>query len=147
MRTGDNKALHLASRKAQEKGVPLICMYIVPPKDFEAHLTAPIRIDFALRTLEVLKGDLNKLDIPLYIETVQKRNEIPGKILEMLEESGANHLYANVEYEVDELRRDTRMVRSCLEKGIAMDVLPDTCVVSPGGLQSRTGKQYSVYSP
>ena len=58
LRTGDNKALHLASQKAQEKRVPLIGLYIVSPQDFEAHLTAPVRVDFALRTLEVLKADL-----------------------------------------------------------------------------------------
>jgi deoxyribodipyrimidine photo-lyase len=64
LRTGDNKALHLVSQKAQEKGAPLICMYIVSPQDFEVHLTAPVRVDFALRTLEVLKADLDKLGIP-----------------------------------------------------------------------------------
>ncbi|KAK0128144.1 hypothetical protein ONS95_000128 [Cadophora gregata] len=147
LRTKDNKSLHLASEKAKEKGVPLIAIYIVSPQDFQAHLTAPVRVDFILRTLEVLKEDLAKLDIPLYVETVEKRRNIQTRILELLEEWGASHLFANVEYEVDELRREARMVRACLEKGIAMDVVPDTCVVSPGELSSGTGKQYSVYSP
>ncbi|KAF4628344.1 hypothetical protein G7Y89_g9809 [Cudoniella acicularis] len=147
LRTKDNKSLHLASEKAKEKGVPLIGMYIVSPQDFEAHLTAPVRVDFILRTLEVLKEDLAKLDIPLYVETVEKRKAIPGRILELLKEWGASHLFANVEYEVDELRREAKLVRSCLENGIAMDVVPDTCVVSPGELTSGSGRQYSVYSP
>lgn len=147
LRTKDNNSLHLASEKAKEKGVPLICMYIVSPQDFEAHLTAPIRVDFILRTLKILQEDLAALDIPLYVETIEKRQTIPGKILDLLEEWGASHLFANVEYEVDELRREARMVRACLERGIAMDVVPDTCVVSPGELKSGTGKQYSVYSP
>jgi deoxyribodipyrimidine photo-lyase len=147
LRTADNRALHLASRKAQEKRVPLIGLYVVSPQDFEAHLTAPSRVDFALRTLEVLEADLEKLDIPLYVETVEKRRAVPGRVLELLGEWGASHLFCNVEYEVDELRREARMVRSCLERSIAMDVTPDTCVVSPGELQSGTGKQYSVYTP
>lgn len=147
LRTRDNKSLHLASEKAKEKGVPLIAMYIVSPQDFEAHLTAPVRVDFILRTLEVLKDDLAKLDIPLYVETVEKRMSIPNRILELLGEWGASHLFANVEYEADELRREARLVKSCLEKGIAMDAVPDTCVVSPGELANGTGRQYSVYSP
>lgn len=147
LRTKDNKGLHLASEKAKEKGVPLICIYIVSPQDFEAHLTAPVRVDFVLRTLEVLKEDLGKLDIPLYVETVEKRKAIPGRILELLKEWNSSHLYANAEYEPDELRREAKMVRSCLENGIAMDVVPDTCVVKPGELTSGTGKQYSVYTP
>merc|ERR1712093_108672 len=55
LRTKDNKSLHLASEKAKEKGVPLIAIYIVSPRDFQAHLTAPVRVDFILRTLEVMK--------------------------------------------------------------------------------------------
>jgi deoxyribodipyrimidine photo-lyase len=97
--------------------------------------------------LEVLQADLDKLNILLYVEAVEKRRATPGRVLELLQEWGASHLFCNVEYEVDELRREARMVRCCLEKGIIMDVTPDTCVVSPGELQSGTGKQYSVYTP
>lgn len=147
LRTRDNTALCLASEKAKKGNVPLITMYIVSPQDFEAHLTSPARVDFILRTLKVLKEDLAELDIPLYVETVEKREKIPGRILELLEEWGANHLFANVEYEVDELRRDEHLVRSCLDKGIALDVLPDTCIVNPGELVSGSGRQYAVYTP
>ena len=149
LRTKDNKALSMASKKAAEKGVPLICMYIVSPQDFTAHLTAPVRVDFMLRNLEVLKHDLGKLDIPLYVETVEKRKNIESRILDLLEQWGASHLYANMEYEVDELRRESRLVRSCLENGrqISMEVVHDTCVVPPGSLASGSGKQYAVYTP
>lgn len=147
LRTKDNKSLHLASEKAKEKGVPLIAMYMVSPQDFEAHLTAPVRVDFILRNLEVLKADLAKLDIPLYVETIEKRRNVEGRVLELLGEWGTSHLFANMEYEVDELRRESRLVRSCVEKGIAMEVVHDTCVVQPGELASGAGKQYSVYSP
>ncbi|MCJ1309449.1 hypothetical protein MMC25_003109 [Agyrium rufum] len=147
LRTQDNKSLHLASDKAKSKGVPLICIYIVSPQDFKAHMTSPVRVDFILRTLAVLKEDLAKLDIPLYIETVEKRREIPTRIFKLCDEWGASHLFANVEYEVDELRREARMVRQGIEKGISFTVVPDTCVVAPGELQTGTGRQYAVYSP
>lgn len=147
LRTKDNKSLHLASEKAKEKGVPLICLYIVSPQDFEAHLTAPVRVDFILRTLEVLKKDLGELDIPLYVETVEKRRNVEGRLLELLGEWGASHLFTNMEYEVDELRRESRLVRACAQDGVAMEVVHDTCVVAPGELQSGSGKQYAVYSP
>ena len=147
LRLQDNKSLYMASEKAKEKGVPLIAIYIISPQDFEAHLTAPVRVDFILRNLEVLKEDLAKLDIPLYVETVEKRKAIPGRILELLKEWDASHFFANVEYEVDELRREAKMIRSLLENGISMEVFPDTCIVNPGELTSGTGKQYAVYTP
>lgn len=147
LRTKDNKALHLASEKAKAKGVPLICIYIISPQDFKAHITSAIRVDFILRSLEVLKEDLGKLDIPLYVETVEKRKTIPNRIFELCGEWGANHLYANIEYEVDELRREAAMTRDGTAKGIAVEAVPDTCVVAPGELSSKTGNQYAVYSP
>lgn len=147
LRLNDNRSLALASHKAKEAGVPLICMYLVSPQDFEAHLRAPVRVDFTLRTLEVIQKDLAKLNIPLYVETVEKRKKLPDRVLELMEEWGANHLFANMEYEVDELRREAHLVRDLSENGKAFEVVHDTCVVPPGELQSGSGKQYAVYSP
>ncbi|KAI1209634.1 deoxyribodipyrimidine photo-lyase [Annulohypoxylon truncatum] len=147
LRTTDNRALWEASQKATEAGVPLISIYIVSPEDFEAHLTAPIRVDYVIRTLRVLKEDLEALDIPLYVETIGKRRDIPERILEFMEEWGASHLYTSIEYEVDELRREAKMVRMCAEKGLVMIPLHDSCIVPPGALHTGAGKQYSVYSP
>ncbi|KAL6801066.1 DNA photolyase [Trichoderma sp. SZMC 28013] len=147
LRHTDNRSLALASAKAKETNVPLICMYIVSPQDFEAHLTSPVRVDFMLRTLSVLKDDLAALDIPLYVETVDKRKYIPHRILELMEEWGSNHLFANMEYEVDELRREAQMIRHFAENGKSFEVVHDTCVVPPGELHSGSGKQYAVYTP
>ncbi|TQN68874.1 Deoxyribodipyrimidine photo-lyase [Colletotrichum shisoi] len=147
LRTVDNRSLSLASEKAKEAGVPLIAMFIISPQDYEAHLTAPIRVDFMLRTLHVLREDLSKLDIPLYVETVDKRKTIPDRIAALMDQWGASHLFANMEYEVDELRREAKMVRVFADRGLSYEVLHDTCVVPPGQLASGTGKQYAVYSP
>ncbi|KAH7034623.1 putative Deoxyribodipyrimidine photo-lyase [Microdochium trichocladiopsis] len=137
LRTYDNRALSMASRKAAEAGVPLICVYLVSPEDFTAHLRAPVRVDFMMRTLAVLKKDLAALDVPLHVETVGKRKDIPQRMLALM----ASHLFANMEYEVDELRREAKM------HGMSMEVLHDSCIVPPGLLASGSGKQYSVYSP
>lgn len=147
LRLKDNRSLSLASNKAKAAGIPLICTYLVSPQDFEAHLMSPSRVDFMLRSLEILKRDLAKLDIPLYVETVEARRNIPDRIHALMDEWGASHLFANMEYEVDELRREARMVRSLAMRGKSFQVVHDTCVVPPGSLQSGAGKQYAVYSP
>lgn len=147
LRTRDNTALSLAARKAAENGVPLIGLFVFSPQDYEAHLTSPVRVDFMLRSLSVLKSDLAKVDVPLWIETAEKRSAAPARIVELLQEWGASHLFANMEYEVDELRREAKIVRLCAERGITVEVVHDTCVVPPGRLKSGTGNQYAVYSP
>ncbi|KAL8667540.1 MAG: hypothetical protein Q9168_007244, partial [Polycauliona sp. 1 TL-2023] len=147
LRTYDNRSLHLASKLAKSHGVPLICLHIISPQDYKAHMTSPVRVDFVLRTLEVLKEDLAELDIPLFVETLNKRKNIPDRILDLCEQWGASHLFCNIEYEVDELRREALMTTRGLERGIAFTAVHDTCVVAPGQLSSGTGGQYAVYSP
>lgn len=147
LRIHDNRPLRMASEKAKEKGVPLVCLFIVSPQDYQAHLTSAPRVDFELRTLEVMKHDLAELGIPLHVETQEKRKKIPGRIMELCEEWGAKHVYCAIEYEVDELRREDLLTKKCLEKGISYTALHDDVVVPPGALMSGAGKQYSVYSP
>lgn len=147
LRTRDNTALAVASRRAAEHGIPLIGMFILSPQDYEAHLTSPVRVDFVLRSLRVLKADLAEVDVPLWIETVDERSAVPARIVELLQGWGARHLYTNMEYEVDELRREAKLVRLCAEHGVAAEVVHDTCVVPPGRLKSGAGNQYAVYSP
>ncbi|GAB1201135.1 hypothetical protein APSETT444_010522 [Aspergillus pseudonomiae] len=147
LRLHDNRALRKAYEVAREHSIPLIALYILSPEDLTAHLSSPARVDLTLRTLEQLKRDLGELDIPLYMETQEKRRGIPRRIIDLCQEWGANHLFANIEYEVDELRREAKLVRLCVENGIAFDLLHDTCVVPPGLLSSQQGKQYAVYSP
>ncbi|RAH78946.1 deoxyribodipyrimidine photo-lyase [Aspergillus japonicus CBS 114.51] len=147
LRLHDNRALQMAYQVAREHKVPLICLYILSPQDLTAHLSSPARVDLTLRTLGVLKRDLNELDIPFYMETQEKRKAIPQRIVDLCKEWGASHLFANMEYEVDELRREAKLVRMCAENGVRFEAAHDACVVTPGKLHSQQGKQYAVYSP
>lgn len=147
LRTFDNRGLSLAARKAKENKIPLACLFVVSPEDYQAHCTAPARVDFELRTLEVLKRDLEELDIPLLVVTKDERRDIPGYIVGICEEWGVKNVYCNIEYEVDELRREAKLIKMCLDKGISFVPVHDDVVVPPGHLQTGSGKQYAVYSP
>lgn len=147
LRTYDNRALSLASEKAKSASIPLICMYITSPQDFQAHCTSAVRVDFELRTLEVIKTDLEELDIPLYVATIDDRRNVIPHILQRCAEWGAKHLYCNIEYEVDELRREMKLMKKALDQDIAVNAIHDDVVVPPGDLTTGAGKQYSVYSP
>ncbi|CAK1357805.1 unnamed protein product [Cercospora beticola] len=147
LRQSDNRSLEAASKLAKKHGIHLICMFIVSPEDYQAHLTSRARVDFDLRNLEVLKQDLAEKDIPLFVETVEKRKDVVELVLEKCEAWAAKHLFCNTEYEVDELRREAKLVKKGLEKGVSVECLHDDVVVPPGALKTGAGKQYSVYSP
>lgn len=147
LRLEDNRGLSLASQKAKEEGIPLVCVYIVSPQDYQAHATSAVRVDFELRTLEVMKADLAELNIPLYVATVEDRKAVSGHLVGKWKAWGAKHVFCNIEYEVDELRREVKLVKSCLKEGIDFTTVHDDVVVPPETLVTGAGKQYSVYTP
>ncbi|ERS98559.1 hypothetical protein HMPREF1624_05344 [Sporothrix schenckii ATCC 58251] len=148
LRLHDNRALHAAATLARDNKAPLICLYVVSPQDWEAHSTAPVRVDLVLRTLAVLKRDLAQRNMPLWIETVDDRRQVPRRILARMGAWGARHLFANLEYEPDELRREARLLRMAAAEGRSVAVVHDTCVVPPGQLVSgSSGRTYAVYTP
>ena len=147
LRLQDNKPLFEASQIAMTNGVPLICIFIVSPQDYQAHLTSAPRVDFELRSLEVMRQDLADLHIPLFVETVEKRKQVPDYIIGLCKKWRASHVYCGIEYEVDELRREKLLLEKCLESEISFNPVHDDVVVSPGELKTGAGRQFSVYSP
>ena len=148
IRIEDNTALALASEKARELGVPLLCLFVISPGDYKFHDRGPNRIDFMLRNIASLRPKLNEINIPLHVVTFEKRLSIPRRLVEeVFPHLRANHVFANIEYEVDELRRDISTFKKGREKGIQVKFVHDRLVVPPGKVLSKQGKPMSVYSP
>ncbi|WRT70869.1 uncharacterized protein IL334_007868 [Kwoniella shivajii] len=148
MRIEDNTALYKASEKAVELGIPLIALFVLSPGDYKIHDRSNKKIDFTLRNLRCLKTKLHELNIPLHIVSYDRRLQIPRRIIkEVLPSLGSNHFFANIEYEVDELRRDIATVNLGRDNGIDVQCLHDRLIVPPGKVLSQKGKPISVFSP
>lgn len=80
----------------------------------------------------------------MHTVTWSPRKSIPGKVVSLLEEWKASDLYANISYEVDELRRDIQICELGTEKGIRCAFVQDRLIVDPGILKTKEGKTYSV---
>ncbi|GAA6008527.1 hypothetical protein JCM11491_004509 [Sporobolomyces phaffii] len=154
LRIKDNTALSHASAFAEQNGLPLVVLHIFSPGDYKAHDRSPRRIDFQLRQMRHLQSEYEKHDIPLFTFSHDKRKEIPSVVCQKLEEWGAAGVFANLEYEVDELRRDTEILKLVKEArkagkgyGGKAEFLKDVCVVAPGDVVTKQGKPYAVFSP
>ncbi|KAG8745769.1 hypothetical protein FRC10_007030 [Ceratobasidium sp. 414] len=144
MRVEDNRALSAASSMAKELGVPLLVLFMLSPGDYISHDRSPRRIDFCLRNLVLLKDELDKLNIPLYTASHTPRKTLPDEIIKLVRKWGAARLYANTEYQVDELRRDLQTVHLATLGNIRVEFFSDRCVVEPGALTTKSGNQYAV---
>lgn len=149
LRVDDNRALAKASALARTRnGSCLIAVHILSPQDYVVHDRSPRRIDFVLRNLRELQNRLeNELRIPLVVLTHEPRTNIPTKILTLCKEWGASEIVGNIEHEVDELWRDIKVVEEAHKFGVHADFVDDTYIVPPGSVNTKDGRQYSVFSP
>lgn len=86
------------------------------------------------------------LNIPLHTFSHDKRLAIPRKLVdEVFPSLGANHVFANIEYEVDELRRDIATVKLGRDRGIEVTCVHDRLVVPPGRIKSQKGTPLAVF--
>ncbi|KAF8556978.1 hypothetical protein OG21DRAFT_1435920 [Imleria badia] len=147
LRIVDNRALAAASEQAVQNKIPLIVLFLLSPQDYIAHDRSKRRIDFVLRNLSEIKESLAELDIPLLTVSHTPRHTIPSKVVSLLESFQCTGLFANMEYEVDELRRDLKVLALSKEKGIRPHYFHDRCIIEPGLIKTKDGKAHTVYSP
>ncbi|CAJ0912566.1 21992_t:CDS:2 [Entrophospora sp. SA101] len=145
LRIQDNPALYKASSLATNNYV--FTLFVISPEEWESHDVAPIRVDFWLRNLNILKEKLNILNIPVIVEKVNKSKNVPKFVIELCEKLNIDHLFANIEYEVDELKRDKDLLRLANSNSIKVEMIHSQCVVKPGSIKTKAGTPYTVYSP
>lgn len=144
LRLVDNRALAAASECAVKNSLPLVVMFCFSTGDYKAHDRSPRRIDFVLRNLKHIDQKLDGMDIPLYTFVHPKRKTVPEKVVELLKGWNAHDLFANIEYEVDELRRDLKLLELCDAAGIGCSLFHDRCLVAPGEVLTKAGKMPMV---
>lgn len=146
LRIHDNRALHNASLLAKEKSKPLICAYVYCPEEFEWHGTSPARSDLIVQTLELMQKELKGLNIPLVFVTAKGRKEIVPSIVDFIKSNDASHIFANFEYEVDEIRRDIKVLEQ-IGGDAQVSLHHDQTVVEPGSVKTGSGGPLKVFTP
>jgi deoxyribodipyrimidine photolyase len=90
------------------------------------------------------QASLSIMNIPLNVYTRTPRRTIPAHVVSILTSFNATRLYANIEYELDELRRDISICGIAKDKGISIEMTHDRCIVEPGVVQTKGEKTYTV---
>lgn len=94
-----------------------------------------------------IQSCLSELHIPLHVVTQTPRRFVPHKVMSIASEWKSKHIFANIEYGVDELRRDIAILNLCKQSGMSCVFTSDKCIVEPGTLKTKQDKPYTVYSP
>ena len=95
-----------------------------------------------------MKDQLAEKNIPLACITTEERGEKVADVLKLIKDNDVSHVYANIEYEVDELRRDIKFAHKVQdEKELAFEDLHDQTVIEPGLLTTGSGGPHKVFTP
>ena len=147
IRLQDNAALSAASAKAKDASVPLLTIFLFSPSDMEWHGLSPAKIDFILESLKLLQSELKKLHIPLALLTADSRAEKGKAIVDFVKKYKVSHIFANFEYEVDELRRDLGLYERLGTEETSFELFHDQTVMEPGILTTGSGSPMKVFTP
>ena len=143
LRVLDNPALYHCCQNSEE----VIAVFFVNRKQWLEHNDADIKVNFWLRNLEQLQQKLNELNVPLVVLEADTYNETVIVLRKFCLDQNIKNLYFNVEYPINELKRDREIFQSFKESGIGVFHYHDQVVHEPGSLKTKTGNNFSVYSP
>jgi deoxyribodipyrimidine photo-lyase len=144
LRIADNPALYYACQSSRE-GV--VAVFVLTPDQWKQHDDAPAKVDFWLRNLKCLSGNLARLNIPLQIISKRTFADCPTAIQQAASRFSCDEVFANREYEVHERRRDEATAQLLAKQGIGFRQFHDRVIVPPGEIQTKDGRFYSVYTP
>lgn len=147
LRIHDNRALHDAYETAKESSAPLVCAYIDCPPEFMWHGTSPARCDFIFENLGLMQKELRQLDIPLVFLEAAERDEIVPTITKFINDQKVSNVFANYEYEVDELRRDIKILKDAKDASYQVSLRHDQTVMEPGTMTTGNDKPMKVFTP
>lgn len=149
LRLHDNRALHAASEFAKKSDKPLLGVYLNCPAEFRWHGTSPARTDFIFENLRLMQKGLLDLDIPLVFLEATERDRIVPTVSKFIRENNISHVFANYEYEVDELRRDIKFLREANSEsdGFQVSLHHDQAVIEPGTMMTGGGKPMKIFTP
>lgn len=145
LRVEDNRALAKASEKAQKSGKSLVACYLFVPEELEWHGWGPAKTDFLIETLQIVRDQLKELEIPFISIKVDKKNQQSYEILKIAEKYDVSHVYANIQYEYDELMRDVKTIEQLGDEKVFVG-LHDQTVLEPGTVVNANGSPRKVFS-
>ncbi|OLF51895.1 deoxyribodipyrimidine photo-lyase [Pseudomonas chlororaphis] len=141
LRLHDNTALCAATQRG-----PTAAVYLLSPLQWQAHDDAACKVDFWLRNLQQLSGDLARLNIPLLIREAPSWDQAPQVLLQLCRQLAVEALHVNEEYGIHESRRDAAVASLLQTQGVTFHSHLDQLLFQPGSVLTKSGAYFQVFS-
>ena len=109
LRVRDNPAL---SQACQDTKKPLLGVYFLCQKQWQHHQVGANQQALICSALQNLKVELSRLNVPLLILDAQEFDVIAKQLQKLIEQLGVTDIFFNIEYPLNERRRDQQLYES-----------------------------------
>ncbi|AOT10569.1 deoxyribodipyrimidine photo-lyase [Pseudoalteromonas luteoviolacea] len=138
LRLSGNQALEDAINNGATEALFFVC-----EKQWQSHKTSEIQVDLVKRRIDYLGGQLAELGITLHVIDAQDFQQLPSRLEEFIARHGFTHIYANREYEINELNRDEQ----CMSLGAELHLYDGDVLCPPGSVVTKGGEMFKVFTP
>lgn len=142
LRLEDNPALYHAALQGD-----ICCVYTATPEQWRIHGDAPIKIRLWRERLISLQVEFEKKNIPLKLLWQPTYTDIPDALLELASRINAKRLYYNIEYPLNEKRRDECVNTLFAQHSLSVECFHGDVVMPPGTVKTQKDEIYKVFTP
>ena len=141
----DNPALVDACSGPRDE--PAVAVFLICTSQWSDHDVGHVRLAWLRQTLYVLRADLGRLGIPLWIAAAPRFADVPATLKEIAQATGAQSVSCNAEYPLNEQRRDEAARRLLSSAGVELRVHHGTVILPPGTVRTGDDRPYAVFTP
>ena len=141
LRLEDNAALYNAS--LGKNG--LEALFLFNKDKWQLHYESPLKIKFQLNNLEIIKEELNNLNINLRVLS-PKLDDENKLILEEALKINASKVFINTEYGFNEKQRDENLRKLLADNRIDL-IEFDSSIINPKKIVTGAGTYFKVFTP
>ena len=141
LRLHDHAALWHTAQSRQ-----CLALVILSPEQWQLHQDAPIKIDFYLRRLKILKQQLEALNMPLLILNIPRWKDIPDQFLSLCQQLQISTVHYNVETGVNEQQRDQSVEQLLQQHQISFECYEDRTLFPLGSIRNQNQQPYQVFT-
>ncbi|KAF7764594.1 deoxyribodipyrimidine photo-lyase [Pseudoalteromonas citrea] len=129
--------------EATKNGANMALFFVCEKQWRVEHGVAPIQIDLIKRRIDYLGQKLAQVGIELRIISVDMYADIPAKLDAFCKSYQVDYVYANTEYEINEVARDT----ACMSLGVKLRLFDGDVIAKPGSVLTKSQEMFKVFTP
>lgn len=146
LRWADNPAIHHAHQMAQSKKQTLRLIYCITPGQWRTHHDAECKLAFRAQQLTQIQKQAKDAGMVLDLLICHSFQQVPQMILDYCLQHQVEQIFYNLEYPVDEKKRDLATSTLLQQHNILSNTYYADLLV-PLALYNQQGQAYRTFSP